>query len=68
MNFTGAILFFFTLVLAGKGIVIARFIVAASFQVCLGFFVGGVSHPSDSSEESNSASKGYSSALSSLQC
>ena len=55
MNFTGtgATLFFLTLVVVGKDMVIARFMVAAAFHICFGFLVGGVSHPSDSSEESS---------------
>ena len=68
MNFTGATLFFFTLLLEGTGIVIALAIVAAALHDCLGFFVGGVSHPSDSSdssEESSNAGATLSSTLSS---
>jgi membrane protein DedA with SNARE-associated domain len=55
MNFTGTTLFFFTLMLGDTGIVIviAIVIVAAALHDCLGYFGGGVSHPSDSSEESS---------------
>ena len=68
MNFTGtgATLFFLTLVVVGKDMVIARFMVAAAFHICFGFLVGGVSHPSVSLEESSNGDIVYPSSLSSL--